>query len=207
MAAAVVNLVLHQLIDHKEYRYIWLSMQIFLLLAAFGSVDILRREVGGRRLANPTGNAATVALVGCWALASLVLALSPVHRDSFRTDNDAARAAAAAIRDPATCGLAVPRRRYWQFGYSLLHVDKPVFLIGTDGPVTRWHPGIAAPGFNAMLTYPNDSPPPPPWHKRSCSGQHLPFERTCLYVRPGGCRIDEPARFYLFQETLLYAGM
>ena len=207
MAAAVVNLILHQLIDHKEYRYIWLSMQIFLMLAAFGSVDLLKLSVQGKRLANPAGNAATAALVAGWGLVSLLLALTAVHRDAFRTDNDAARAARAAIHDPNTCGLAVPRRRYWQFGYVLLHVDKPVFLIGTDGPVTRWHPGRAATGFNAMLTYPTDPQPPAPWTKKSCSGQALPFERTCLYVRAGGCQLDERNRFYLFQETLLYAGM
>ena len=30
VAAALVNLVLHQLIDHKEYRYIWLSVETLL---------------------------------------------------------------------------------------------------------------------------------------------------------------------------------
>ena len=203
MAAALVNLILHQLIEHKEYRYIWLSMQIFLLLAAFGSVDLLRLIF--RR--EPQSNGATAALVGGWAAVSLLLALSPVHRDAFRTDNDPARAAAAALKDPATCGLAVPRRRYWQFGYSLLHEDKPLFLLADEGPVTRSNPGKMASGFNAMLAYQTDRPPPAPWRKQGCSGQALPLERTCLYVRPGSCRIDEGNRQLLIQQAMLDAKM
>ena len=202
MAAALLNLILHQLIEHKEYRYIWLSMQAFLLLAAFGSVDLVRRK----RPQADDGRA-TAALVGGWALVSLLLSLSSIHRHAFRTDNDPARAAFAAIRDPATCGIAVPMRRYWQFGYSLLHSDKPLFLVGDQGPVTRWNPGGAASGFNALLTYEADPPPPAPWRKHSCSGQQLPLERTCLYVRPGGCRIDERSRTYLMQQVMLSAGM
>jgi hypothetical protein len=203
MAAAVVNIILHQLIEHKEYRYIWLSMQIVLLLAAFGSVDLLKAKFRGRGLANPEGNKSTAALVGGWAMTSLLLSMSPVHRDLFRFDNDAARAAAAAIQDPAVCGIAVPERTYWQFGYSLLHSDKPVFLIGTKGDVTRSAPGPAAHGFNALLSWENDPPPPEPWVRRNCSGQLLVRERSCLYVRPGGCQVDDRNRGLLFQETLL----
>lgn len=203
MAAALVNLILHQLIEHKEYRYIWLSMQISLLLAAFGSVDVMRLVF--RR--GHASNWLTASLVGGWAAVSFLLALSPVHRDAFRTDNDPARAAAMAIRNPATCGLAVPRRRYWQFGYSLLHENKPLFLIGDEGPVTRWNPGGAAHGFNALLTYASDVPPPVPWFRQSCSGQDRPLERTCLYVRLGGCRNDERNRPYLIQQSMLDAGM
>ena len=203
LAAALVNLILHQMIGHKEYRYIWLSVQIFLLLAAFGSVDLLRLVF--RR--NPAGTAATATLVAGWAAVSLLLSLSPVHRDAFRTDNYPARMAASAIRQPTTCGLAVPRRRYWQFGYSLLHQDKPLFLLGDEGTVTRSNPGAVTQGFNAMLIYGSDRPPPAPWFRQTCSGQDLPLERTCLYVRLGGCRVDESNRHYLIQQAMLGADM
>jgi hypothetical protein len=203
VVSALVNLVLHQLIDHKEYRYIWLSIEIFLLIAAFGSVDLLRVIFRRSSPVQLESRFATTTLVGTWAVVSALLASTSTHRQDFRWDNDAARAAAAAIQDPATCGLAVPRRTYWQFGYSLLHADKPVFMIGTKGPVTRWAPGAASGGFNALLSWANDPPPPAPWVKRSCSGQPLPRERTCLYVRPGSCAIDDRNRPYLFQESLL----
>ena len=206
VAAALVNIALHQLIDHKEYRYIWLSIEALLLIAAFGSVDLLRvifRRAAPARLAS---NYATAGVVAGWALVSALLASSYTHRN-FRIDNDAARAAAAALQSPATCGIAVPRPTYWQFGYALLHADKPLFLIGTEGDVTRSRPGAASAGFNAMLSWSNDSPPPAPWVKQSCSGQMLRKERTCLYVRPGGCVLDERSRGLLYQEALLAAEM
>lgn len=207
LVAALVNLALHQLINHKEYRYIWLSIEILLLIAAFGSVDLLRVIFRRGKPAELEGNRATGALVGTWAVVSALLASSSTHRHDFRYDNDPARAAAAAIQDPSTCGLAVPRLTYWQFGYGLLHADKPLFLIGTKGEVTRWAPGPASSGFNALLSWEDDPPPPPPWVKRSCSGQPLARERSCLYVRPGGCRLDEQNRPYLVQETLLAVNM
>jgi hypothetical protein len=207
IAAALVNLALHHLIDHKEYRYIWLSIEAFLLIAAFGSVDLVAAISKRRSPAFAAGNMTTAALVGAWAIVSALLAGTALHRSQFRLENDAARSAAAAMRDPNTCGIAVLRRTYWQFGYALLHVDKPVFLIGTHGKATRWEPGEISNGFNVMLTRSIDPPPPAPWVKRSCSGPPQVEERTCLYVRPGGCTIDERNRPYLFQEVLLAADM
>lgn len=204
VVAALVNILLHQLIDHKEYRYIWLSIQALLLIAAFGSVDLLKLIVS--RWADDWVKP-TVVLVGGWAVASAALASTATHRHDFRTDNDPARAAAAAIQDPATCGIAVPRRVYWQFGYALLHENKPVFPIGTEGALTRSNPALAERGFNGLLSYSKDLPPPAPWTKRSCQGQTQPDERTCLYVRPGGCIIDEGNRPFLMQETLISQRM
>lgn len=207
VVAALVNILLHQLIDHKEYRYIWLSIQTLLLIAAFGSVDLLKVLFPRRPAEALGGTRATVILVGAWALASALLASTTTHRHNFRTDNDPARAAAIAMQDPAVCGIAVPRHVYWQFGYALLHENKPVFLIGSEGGLTRSKPALAESGFNALLSYAKDRPPPAPWVKRSCQGQDLADERTCLYVRPGGCRIDDTNREYLMQETLLSTGM
>ncbi len=204
VVAALVNILLHQLIQHKEYRYIWLSIQTLLLIAAFGSVDLLKLMV--RRWADDWWKP-TVALVAGWAAASAALASTHTHRHDFRTDNDPARAAAAAIQDPATCGIAVPRRVYWQFGYALLHANKPVFVIGTEGALTRTNPALAERGFNALLSYAKDAPPPAPWTRRSCQGQMQPDERTCLYVRPGGCSVDDGNRPFTMQQALLSQGM
>ena len=40
--------------------------------------------------------------------------------------------------------------------------DKPLFLLSDEGPVTRSNPGAVAQGFNAMLIYGSDRPPPAP---------------------------------------------
>jgi hypothetical protein len=182
-------------------------VEIFLLIAAFGSVDLLRIIFKRTDTARLESRAATFAVVGAWVAVSALLATTNTHRHYFRNDNDAARAAASAIQDPTTCGIAVPKRTYWQFGYALLHSNKPVFLIGTQDEVTRAAPGPAEHGFNRMLVWANEPGPPVPWVKRSCSGQPLEKQRSCLYVRPGGCRVDDSNRGLLYQETLLANDM
>jgi hypothetical protein len=41
LAAALANLALHMAIGHKEYRFIWLTVEILVLLAAIGSAQVL----------------------------------------------------------------------------------------------------------------------------------------------------------------------
>ena len=197
--AAIANIAVHQLIGHKEYRYLWLSMQILLLLAAFGSVEVLRSKLG-RRLADPGGVKATAAVIAAWAAMSRGLSLTETYRFDWRASGDPPRLAAKAMRDPAVCGLAVPRRPYTWFGYSLLHQDKPIFLVPSYGSPSLEDPGVSAAGYNALLTFAKDKPPAGAWVRGECRGG--PRDRVCLYRRPGGCTIDATTRRYLYQETL-----
>ena len=198
---AVANIAVHQLIGHKEYRYLWLSMQTLLLIAALGSVNALRLTVGGRRLANPEGPRSTLWLIAGWSAASILLATSAIYRLDWRDSGDPARLAARAMKDRAVCGLGVPRREYALFGYALLHQPKPIFLIPEEGAVTLADPGKAADGFNAMLAW-ADRPQPVGFPiKAGCLGGAR--DRICLYRRPGGCSLDATSRHYLYQETLL----
>ena len=198
---AIANIAVHQLIGHKEYRYLWLSMEVLLLVAALGSVNALKLTIGGRRLADPDGPKATLWLLAGWSLASLLLATGAIYRLDWRQSGDPARLAAQAMRDPGVCGLGVPRREYTQFGYALLHRPKPIFLIPDQGPVTLANPGRATIGFNAILSWP-DRPRPAGFPvKAECRGG--PRDRICLYRRPGGCAVDNATSPYLYQETLM----
>ena len=198
---AIANIAVHQLIGHKEYRYLWLSMQTLLLVAALGSVNALRLIIGGKGLRDPGGLKPTMWLLGGWGAASLLLASTPTYRLDWRDSGDPARLAARAMKDASVCGLGLPRREYTQFGYALLHRPKPTFLIPDEGPVTLANPGKAAQGFNAVLAW-ADRPQPTGFPiKAGCFGG--PRDRICLYRRPGGCSLDAIGRHYLYQETLL----
>ena len=74
LVAALVNLALHQLINHKEYRYIWLSIEILLLITAFRSVDLLQVMFRRDNPAELEGSRAAAALVRAWAVVSALLA-------------------------------------------------------------------------------------------------------------------------------------
>lgn len=205
MIAALVNILVHQLIGHKEYRYLWLSMHIVLLVAAMGSVNLLHllAERHGWRVAS--GKVFTTTLVLAWGAASLALGLTPTYRLDWRKSGDPSRLAAAALSDPKVCGIAVPRKQYSLFGYSLLHKPKPVFLLRPTGQQSLATPGIAASGFNAALAWEQDPGPGGIWQKLECMGGAR--DRICLYRRPGGCRIDQGNRHLLYQETLLRVDM
>jgi phosphatidylinositol glycan class B len=198
LAAAAVNVLIHQFIGHKEYRYIWLSMQIILLVAAMGSVELLRSTVRGRRLANPNAPMVTAAIIAAWGMVSLSLSRTDAFRYQWRTSGEPSRLAARALHDPAICGLAVPRRPYPLFGYVLLHQEKPLFLLPAE-PLAH-EPLPTGLGYNGVIRFANETPPTGFGAPTQCAGGSR--DRVCLYRRAGGCKIDPASRHYLYQATL-----
>ena len=176
-----------------------------MLLAAFGSVELLRSSLFGRKLADPGGVKATLAIIAAWAAMSLGLALTETYRLGWRASGEPSRLAAQAMRDPHVCGLAVPREPYTWFGYSLLHSPKPLFLIPSRGSPSLGQPGTTAPAYNALLVFTADPPPGGAWVRGACRGGVR--DRACLYRRPGACRIDPANRKFLYQQTLDRFGM
>jgi len=198
LTAALVNIAVHQLVGHKEYRYLWLSVDIILLLAAFGSVDFAeRRKLVAR---NPA-----VTIVAGWALLSLSLAILPTYRLHWREDGAPSRLAARVLHDPGVCGLAVPMGPYARFGYSLLHQHKPIFLLGRGAPPSRADPSPASAGFNAILAWQGEPQPRGFPIRGECMGRA--GDRLCAYRRPGACAIDERSRGLEFQQTLYRLNM
>lgn len=205
MVAALVNILVHQLIGHKEYRYLWLSVQIVLVVAAMGSVNLVRLIADRYEWRVASAGPSTVALVLAWGAASLALASTSTYRLDWRKSGDPSRLAAQALADPQVCGIAVPRKEYSLFGYALLHQPKPVFLLRPSGPESVATPGKAASGFNAALGWAKDPMPSGDWRKVSCKGGVR--DRICLYRRPGACKAEDGNRHLLYQETLLRVDM
>ncbi len=203
-AAALLNIAVHQFVGHKEYRYLWLSIDALLLLAAFGSVDFLKLaklpKWAGILSRNPIGWA-----VGFWAILSLSLALTPTYRTDWREAGGPSRLAAETLRDPRVCGLAVPLGPYARFGYALLHQPKPVFLIGIGRSPSRRDPAWASAGFNAMLAWEGEPQPKGFPLKGDCMGSG--DDRLCAYRRPGGCTLDERSLSLEYQRTLSRLNM
>jgi hypothetical protein len=204
LAAALLNIAVHQFVGHKEYRYLWLSIDIILLLAAFGSVELIGRPAL-LRWAGPLSRYPVAAIVGVWVLLSLSLAMTATYRIDWRHDGAPSKLAAETLRDPRVCGMAVPMAPYARFGYALLHQPKPVFLIGAGRPPSRQDPTPASAGFNAILAWQDEPQPAGFPDKGDCMGRGE--DRLCAYRRPGGCVLDERSRRYLYQETLLARNM
>lgn len=185
---AVANLAVHSLIGHKEYRFVLLTTAIFVLLAAIGSVEWLRRlqphlPARGARLA-------PVLLVLVWGGASAALGAGEQMQPRWSAFSAAFKASMSLRHVPNLCGVAVQDLPYWESGgYSHLHRPVPLFLLD------RRQIGGTAAAFNAIVA-PAAAPPPSPYRSWSChalpnegpsSGHLFGTSRVCSYVRDGGC--------------------
>ena len=177
LAAALANLALHMAIGHKEYRFIWLTVEILVLLAAIGSAQVLALVLdhigAGRRRRAAYG----IALVLAWGSVSGALAMvAPIN---WRGLAAGGRVTALAGRDPRICGIALDGVAYWVAGYSTLRRPLPIY-----DPLSAVRLQRGAPAYNAIIGAP-DAALPPAYRRRACFSD--PAEARCLYVRAGGC--------------------
>jgi hypothetical protein len=195
-AAAIVNLALHMAIGHKEYRFIYLSVEIALILAAIGSVDYARRclpRIEATRLA--------AMLVAGWIAVSLLLGFTGRSAPDWRANAGGFELARIAGQDPALCGIATRDMEYWQSGgYAFLHRDVPLYF-----PIVRRPDGRidfateSAPAWNYLMAPPT-SPVPAGYAKVTC--RPTKAGGLCLYRRPGACREDRAAHSVRLQSIL-----
>ena len=193
MIAAWANIAVHQLIGHKEWRYLWFSVEILLILAAIGSVNIAGRFVAGRDRAVVAG------LVAAWIAASALLALRPSFAD-WRTNGEASALGAQAGRMTQVCGLSVPNYLNTEFGYHVVHRRIPLFLHRVD-KAGRSSIGEASAAFNAVMVPAGGEAPAGYDRKVDCGGRGV--DRVCLYLRPGGCTANAASSRLDHQRLLL----
>jgi len=190
LAAAIVTLLLHSLIPHKEYRFVFLAFTALTLLAALGWGEILaiaRRRAPQRRWWIAAG------VFALWGGASLGLAQgsfapsnAPVHAEGWKIF-------AALRRDRSVCGVALVKPVSFADvpGAVALRRDTPLQMIWSEDPAaggaTSWqfarHWQLT---FNRIVTA-SQGPMPvvPGYHVTQCERGRL--DRICILARPGGC--------------------
>ena len=195
LAAAIATILLHTAIGHKEARFILLASTILVILAAFGTANVVALFEPAQR------RRAAIVAAGLWVTASLVIGLTGERRFRWSEQSGTMAAAWAAGQDPRLCGLATIDQQYWQFGgYAALHKDVPVYPLspadGFDKPRTVADVRAVAPSFNAILVTPQRRHVVPPEYRLvTCKVPRAPnatmAERwprgMCLYRRAGGC--------------------
>ncbi len=192
-AAALVNLALHSLIGHKEYRFVFLTITILILLAAFGSVDLIKRlRPGGARLL-------PYATVPVWMVASVSLGATEPRSLIWTKFDPTMTLVHQAGKLPSTCGFAFEHREFWTSGgYAALHRNVPVYMErGFDpeayrkGEVLRagkaYNSVVGSEALKAIL--------PSSYRALECRATsaerelsaYADGERVCLFHRPGPC--------------------
>ncbi|MGN6819989.1 MAG: hypothetical protein ACTHJR_15080 [Sphingomonas sp.] len=193
--AALVNLAVHLAIGHKEYRFILLTTEITILLAAIGSVDAAERLRG--RLST---RAALVLVIALWSAASATLAASDVADPGWRRFESGNRLARAAVLRRA-CGVALVDGNYWATG-GQTYLDRiPLYyVLGHDAAAERAQFAATAKAYDAIITAPGRDTIPPDYRTLACSGEGR--ERLCLAMRTGDCRRDAASNARLMQRVM-----
>jgi phosphatidylinositol glycan class B len=195
LAAAIATILLHTAIGHKEARFILLASTLLVILAAFGTANVVQLFEPSQR------RRAAIAAAGLWIAASLLIGLTGERRFRWSEQAGTMAAAWAAGQDPKLCGLATIDQQYWQFGgYAALHRNVPVYPLTPAEdfakPRTVAEVRALAPSFNAVLVTPaRHHVVPPEYRLVTCKIPRAPNatlgERwtrgMCLYRRAGGC--------------------
>ncbi len=191
--AAMINLLLHSLIGHKEYRFIFLTVTIIILFAALGSVDLIKRmrPDGGRWM--------PYAALPAWLMASISLGMTEPRSFIWSKFDPTMTMVHQAGKLPETCGFAFEHREFWTSGaYTALHRNVPFFMERSLDPgLMRAGKPLQAPqAYNSIVGADAlKSILPKGYSAVECrpigEEANLPSfagsTKVCLFHRPGGC--------------------
>lgn len=200
LGAALVNIAVHSAIGHKEYRFIWLSTLVVLVLGAIATVRLadriaVRSAHGGRAKAGPV----SVALVClAWSGMSLFSAYITGGFEAFRGGSAIPRLAIAAAHRPGICGIAIAAEFNTHIVPAMMPAG-PALSVAPQGVIDRKRPLPAdlAASANALVM---EGRPLGADAYRRVSCLPLGHERPCLYIRAGSC--TPPVPRWSFQASI-----
>jgi GPI mannosyltransferase 3 len=203
---ALVNIAFHSLIGHKEYRFIFLSVVLLVIIAALGSVDwmlTLRSKPWCRRFAGPL-------IVGGWIGVSAVLAATGAMPQYWNRGIGAAKLASALRADSQMCGLALYDTPFFLLpGKDRLAGNAPLFGLYATDPLAGGHlaatASTASPAFNRILAdHSMEKALPPNFTPRGC--ESVGGSEVCIFARGGGCTADAASSFAI-NDVLARTGL
>lgn len=189
LAVALVHLLAHSLIGHKEYRFIFLTEVLLILLAAIGTAD----AIGWARTARRGGRVAIAAVTGLlWLGGWVAVATSPAGSTIWSSNRRSIKLMRAAHDVPGSCGFALfkPEQNRLVANY---YYDRParIYYFITDQAVADVRASARA--FNVVLAAAGSADQIGSGYRPAgCFGAKPLPNRTvadnrCLFVRAGGC--------------------
>jgi hypothetical protein len=194
VVVALVVIAVHTGIAHKEYRFIYPAILLFMVLAAVGlaqltswAAQLLRRR--GVRQGAATALAGAV-LSGYWAVMAFNVWSGGTIADLRQRAHDELVAMLFVHDMPTLCGVGLYGENAWvrYGGYSYLHRPVPMYWPKDEAELTA-----SAVAFDTLL-YDGVSPPPG-FQLVRC------FGKICLAQRAGRCEPRAMARIW-FPERL-----
>jgi GPI mannosyltransferase 3 len=174
---ALIILVSHSMLAHKEIRYIYPLVPIALTLSALGVLEIVR-EINSRWKSALRPGVAVVAALVFYAFCSGFLAS---RFPDWSRRGGSLIALERLSTDSAVCGVGVEGVDLWDSAsYTYLHQKVPIIIVPR---ATELQSGTSS--FNALLLT-----------DRSLAAPRAGFDlvrcwkEACLYERPGACAPD-----------------
>lgn len=204
--AAFANIAFHSLIGHKEYRFIFLSVALLIIIAALGSVDWIKSLPTGpkwRRYSVPI-------IASGWLCISAVLATTGLMPAYWMRGIGAARLTSTLRADSQMCGLALYDVPVFLLpGQNRLTGRAPLYALYTGDPLATGRLATIAPkvspAFNRILAYRSmERELPPNFTKRGC--ETVSGAEVCTFTRNGGCD-SAAALLFDINDVLARAGL
>lgn len=187
--AAAVNLAFHTAIDHKEYRYIWVTVFMILVLAAIGSVNLAdwlaARRSPGRTVPWAAPWAALLVVVLGWIGLSQTVLGDSIDKRLKKIGGAYSQAGFTAAAKPETCGIAAAEKPSEHLIKAILRRNVPVYVIPTDmGDGMSSLPQEIVDAANVTIAD-GDLPFNPEYRVDACFKRGE--ETACVLIRPGTC--------------------
>jgi len=184
LAVAVVVLVTHSAIAHKEYRFIYPAVLLLTVLASIGLAQIAgwARDwlIDRRKAKAPAIVAGSAFALGWWCLASYQVWNGPTLTEHRQRMHDRLAAASFVAQRPAVCGIGLYglNGEDWGVygGYTYFHRPVPMYWPKDEAALAA-----VASGFDTLL-YTQPPPPALGFNTVQCIGE------VCVAQRLGQCR-------------------
>ena len=167
--AGLAVLLVHSLVGHKEYRFIYPAILLLVISAGIGAAYLLHRFSQNTKpilLALPMLVAVT--------LIPVVLLRTPNYAELFTRDDAVMQASIEVSKLNNVCGIelsGIPW--FWSGGYTLMHQKAPIYWFDAGKDFADHQ--------DAFNTVEAVGDVPPPFEKKTCYGA------ICLAQRPGSC--------------------
>jgi len=183
-ATLVVAFLSFSAVGHKEVRFLYALLPLFLILVGIGTAELLRV----RSVATSTDRWKIGAACAAWCTLSFALGFLSPYKAMWNQGRGPLEAIAAVNRDPQACGVALYPASVWArtYGQSYLRAD---IRLSAATPATILERTPAA-DYVLDEDEPPGHPAPPlrfaSYHRVGCWSD-LGTNQVCLLRRLGGC--------------------
>jgi hypothetical protein len=187
LVAAVVIILVHSAIPHKEYRFAFPAFACLVIVAALGSADLV--EKGRGRLGPAGGRALIAATAAMWVVTSAVLAIAGPFKSEWFTARGPIMASFALAKKANLCGVLFYDTRWFDTGgYAFLHRDVPLYAFDHR----QAQPDLirSTTSFNAVVLKRSSMPDFAERFRTQHCFASPGSEDMCLMVRSGSCTHD-----------------